>query len=241
MASREWKGASPRLLYDLGNAVTNLKQDPSQLSLLLDLPAELRDQVYEALLAMTGGVEISRNQKRSNLEVLFDASGLLWTNKQIHTESTRGTSSSVAQIVSSLTDYVATASLVLSDISATVIDYDFRHVVAFLNKLSEEEIRTLPSLNTATRRHNIVLNLQPYWHQQTRYGFISRSILSDGSTAQRIRRGKARSLEKGFEDRLAVWMARAKAMPEGCKRKEFEKMIIALSAPEDEGNEEESD
>ena len=106
-----------------------LKADSSKISLLLDLPAELRNAVYEFMIGShdNPGVKLSRHAKhRSRLG--YPIASIIRVNKQVYHEFT------------SLAFHAA-------DIYTQAYDYDFRHIVTFLNRLSTEE--DIPAL---TRR-----------------------------------------------------------------------------------------
>ncbi|KAK3114077.1 hypothetical protein LTR53_007971 [Teratosphaeriaceae sp. CCFEE 6253] len=62
---------------------TGLKADHTR-PLLLDFPAELRNLIYEAVRASTGGVLLSRNHHKRALGV---NSAILYTNKQVRDEA----------------------------------------------------------------------------------------------------------------------------------------------------------
>ncbi|KAK4888184.1 hypothetical protein LTR27_012889 [Elasticomyces elasticus] len=117
---------------------TQLKENPSKLSLLLDLPAELRNAIYEIVLASTGGVLLSRSATR---RALASSSTMPRVNKQIRDE------------------FLATAML-MAEVHTTSVDFSFRHVVAFLNRLSEEELRALPTTKLPKQR-KIIIHLHP--------------------------------------------------------------------------------
>ncbi|KAK5733263.1 hypothetical protein LTR17_009872 [Elasticomyces elasticus] len=117
---------------------TQLKEDPSKLSLLLDLPAELRNAIYEFVLVSTGGVLVSRSATR---RTLASSSSLPRVNKQIRDE------------------FLATAML-MAEVHTTSVDFSFRHIVAFLNRLSDEELRALPTTKLLTQR-KIIIHLHP--------------------------------------------------------------------------------
>ncbi|KAK0273890.1 hypothetical protein LTR35_012018 [Friedmanniomyces endolithicus] len=129
--------APPPLKFD--TCATRLKADPSRLSLLLDLIPELRNAIYEYVFASTGGVLLSRHA--INRAIAPRESALLYVNKQVHTEFLH-------------------AAWLLADIHTTSLDYDFRHVVTFLNRHNDEEIRALPS-KLFPRHRAIVVEIEP--------------------------------------------------------------------------------
>ncbi|KAK0268349.1 hypothetical protein LTR35_015643 [Friedmanniomyces endolithicus] len=65
----------------------------------------------------------------------------LYVNKQVHTEFLH-------------------AAWLLADILTTSLDYDFRHIVTFLNRHNDEEIRALPSMHFP-RRRAIIIEIEP--------------------------------------------------------------------------------
>ncbi|KXT12497.1 hypothetical protein AC579_7341 [Pseudocercospora musae] len=87
---------------------------------LLNLPAELRNLIYSKILEDFPACLHPRNNGR-----LVCASRLLGTNQQIRNEL--------------LSELYLTA-----PIYAQVYDWKFSHIVAFLNKLSTSELKTLP-------------------------------------------------------------------------------------------------
>ncbi|KAK1056049.1 hypothetical protein LTR74_015187 [Friedmanniomyces endolithicus] len=118
---------------------TRPKADPAKLSLLLDLIPELRNAIYEYVFASTGGVLLSRLS--INRTITPRESALLYVNKQVHTEFLH-------------------AAWLLADIHTTSLDYDFRHIVPFLNRHNDEEIRALPSMRFP-RRRAIIIEIEP--------------------------------------------------------------------------------
>ncbi|KAK4543647.1 hypothetical protein LTR36_005292 [Oleoguttula mirabilis] len=108
---------------------TQLKQNPNEVSLLLDLPAELRNTIYMMVLDDT---EVLLARVR-NMKALAAESALPRVNKQVRDE------------------FLSTATLA-ANIHTTSIDFDFRHIVAFLNRLSDAELQALPSANIPNER-----------------------------------------------------------------------------------------
>ncbi|KAK5722485.1 hypothetical protein LTR15_005716 [Elasticomyces elasticus] len=107
-----------------------LKRNPQKLSLLLDLPAELRNNVYAQVFATTGGVHLSCKGHR---RALASSSRLTRVNKQVHDEFT-------------------SAAWALADITTQAPDLDFRHIVAFLNRLSDAELFAMPTNGRPVQR-----------------------------------------------------------------------------------------
>ncbi|KAK1086262.1 hypothetical protein LTR33_001655 [Friedmanniomyces endolithicus] len=118
------------------------KADPAKPSLLLDLPPELRNLIYEAVLASTGGASLSA---KPHIRHLSFASGLPRTNKQVREE------------------FVAAAWL-LGNIHTTVPGLSFRHIVTFLNRLPDAELRALPTITLPAQRR-VVIEIIPrfFW------------------------------------------------------------------------------
>ncbi|KAK5137393.1 hypothetical protein LTR08_008971 [Meristemomyces frigidus] len=108
---------------------TQLKQNPDELSIILDLPPELRNHIYLMVLEDTDLCLSHLRHKKA----LATKSPLPRLNKQIHNE------------------FFNVASLAGS-ISTSAFDFDFRHIVAFLNRLSDAELRVLPGVNTPAER-----------------------------------------------------------------------------------------
>jgi len=130
------KKTAPPVL-NLDTFATLLKADPNKRS-LLDLPAELRVNIYEYVFASTGGVHLARQTYK---RALATTSKLVYANKQIRYE------------------FMAAATL-YSDISTTVLRLNFTHIVHFLNRSTDEELKALPSRAEAapsTRTLTVVL------------------------------------------------------------------------------------
>ncbi|TKA79383.1 hypothetical protein B0A55_02841 [Friedmanniomyces simplex] len=123
---------------DIDNFASQLKADPSRPS-FLDFPPELRTLIYEYVFASTGGIHLSRQTARRNLA---STSALPRVNKQIHSEF-----SSAAWLLA----YIITSSVALS----------FTHIVTFLNRLSDAELRALPTLHAAAAQRRITIVLRP--------------------------------------------------------------------------------
>ncbi|KAK5675195.1 hypothetical protein LTS10_012271 [Elasticomyces elasticus] len=113
---------------------TQLKRKPQKLSLLLDLPAELRNNVYAQVFATTGGVHLSCKGHR---RALASSSRLTRVNKQLHDEFT-------------------SAAWALADITTQAPDLDFRHIVAFLNRLSDAELFAMPTNGHPVQRKMMI-------------------------------------------------------------------------------------
>ncbi|KAK3644935.1 aspartate-semialdehyde dehydrogenase [Elasticomyces elasticus] len=114
----------------LNTFATQQKTDHNRMSLLLDLPPELRIAIYEQIFIINGGVQLSRNTGRRNLATTCP---LVRVNKQIRSE-------------------FLSAALLLAHIRTTAIGLDFKHIVSFLNRLSEREIAALPKNDNLTER-----------------------------------------------------------------------------------------
>ena len=92
-----------------------------------DLPAELRNLVYEKVAEDQTVVLDSRE--------LTDHSGLLGKNDRIRDE------------------YAPILLLHARTIEANVRNFDFQHIVTFLNRLSDAEVKALPNTNRRASRH----------------------------------------------------------------------------------------
>lgn len=100
---------------------------PGRPSLFLALPPELRNHVYSFVAADAPPVVLHPKTRGRRLS----KSPLMTLSKQVSEE------------------YQAMLYFSVPGITAYVKDFDFGHVVTFLNKLSEAEVKALPSLNTA--------------------------------------------------------------------------------------------
>ncbi|KAK5123220.1 hypothetical protein LTR85_003419 [Meristemomyces frigidus] len=96
---------------------------------LLDLPAELRNDIYE-YVAINSGAALHRRTKGK----LASGTALCRVSKQVRDE------------------YQAVLYISAPIIDAHVKNFDFSHIVTFLNKLSERELSALPTLNSPTHR-----------------------------------------------------------------------------------------
>lgn len=95
---------------------------------LLELPAELRNNIYAMVLEDTA-VYLSRTSNKP----LATKSALPRVNKQI------------------LEEFLSIA-VVLGGIHASVLNFNFSHIVTFINKLSEAEMRTLSTVHIPSQR-----------------------------------------------------------------------------------------
>lgn len=109
---------------------------PKGRSLLLELPAEIRNSIYEEVAADSQAL-ISRRHRGT----LLSKSGLGRLSRQVRSE------------------YHAALYLYAPKITARVKNSDFGHVVTFLNRLSDAEMRALPSVQVASNRR-VTLELE---------------------------------------------------------------------------------
>ena len=110
---------------------------PEKPSPLLELPAELRDMIY---------AYIAQNEKPARVDKrrpgnLLSTSPMNMVNKQVRQE------------------FTSALYLSASKITATVRDFDFRHIVIFFNRLSDLELRALPDKNNPFNRPQMVIKL----------------------------------------------------------------------------------
>ncbi|KAK3070434.1 hypothetical protein LTR53_010476 [Teratosphaeriaceae sp. CCFEE 6253] len=199
---------------------TDLKADPARPSLLLDLPAELRNLVYEHVCAGTGGAHLSHQSLRNRLRPLTPGSALARTNQQVRHE------------------LLAVACLV-ADVRTVVRDFDFRHLVTFLNRLSEVELAALsPSSSAASAsivlpaHRRVVVELVPHYGRAAE--LLMRWI---NRAAHPTKRGTRVRVEyvmspvharSGMVQNLAAgWAMQAVAMPAGRSREELERIVAA--------------
>ncbi|KAK5123167.1 hypothetical protein LTR85_003365 [Meristemomyces frigidus] len=115
---------------------TEGKERQDELSLLLDLPAELRNLVYEMVL-QDHKVKLSRTKPKQGLTT---GSALQRVSKQVRNE------------------FMAVVWL-LPNIHTPVEDFSFAHIVTFLNRLSEIQMSALPTISAPSRR-NIIVKLR---------------------------------------------------------------------------------
>ena len=209
--------------------VATLKADPSKLSLLLDLPAKLRNTIYELIINSHDGVKLSHQPSHRGLG--YPVSTLNRVNKQVHHEFT-------------------SAAFLLADIHTEARGYDFRHLVTFMNSLSADDLPALPSIHSTRSGRTITVTLHPGYANEEP-AFLTRWI---NRAAHPTKKGTSVRFEylvpsawRGtsgtiwcplthqyirtpFVDARAVeWQKRAEAMPAGRKREEFEKIIAAVS------------
>lgn len=114
-------------------------------SRLLDLPAELRNRIYE-YVAVNSGAELAPRTRGK----LVTKTALGQVSKQVRNE------------------FLAVLYVSVPTIKAHVFDFDFAHIVTFLNKLSDRELSALPTLSIPTHRKLCV-------HIEVRRGWGSRS------------------------------------------------------------------
>ncbi|KAI6842479.1 hypothetical protein KC340_g1712 [Hortaea werneckii] len=143
-AKRGKKHSSKRKTSTVMDSIfaTSLKQDPTSISLFLDLPLELRDIIYLMLLRGRPPLRLStwRNQ-------LATASPLVLVNKQVRFE------------------YLNAVSL-YGDIKTRVTDFNFRHVVRFLNRVPEPKLAFF-STDHAPKSRTILISFffGPKWNE----------------------------------------------------------------------------
>ncbi|KAF2171380.1 hypothetical protein M409DRAFT_18496 [Zasmidium cellare ATCC 36951] len=101
---------------------------PDGRSLLLELPGEIRNLVYE--LVATSGAEVHTKRFRS----IMSRSRLVGVNRQIRQE------------------YRSLLTMVTSPIIFKVVDFNFDHAVRFLNGLSDIDLKALPKIHTRSQR-----------------------------------------------------------------------------------------
>ena len=125
---------------------------------LLDLPAELRDVIYANIAANDDGITRIDKRKPGNL---LSNSAMRMVNKQIREEFT--------------------SALYLSapNITTTVQDFDFRHIVTFFNRLSDLELNALSSTRaqsspTAIRKLTIHLTVSQKCPWDRQYLYLDR-------------------------------------------------------------------
>lgn len=107
---------------------TQLKQRPARISLLLDLPLELRDIIYLMIIREGPPLRLSTWRKQ-----LMTTSPLVIVNKQVRSE------------------YLNAASL-YGNITTKVVDFNFRHIVSFLNRVPEPKLASFQTDHAPTSR-----------------------------------------------------------------------------------------
>ncbi|KAK3070433.1 hypothetical protein LTR53_010475 [Teratosphaeriaceae sp. CCFEE 6253] len=199
---------------------TGLKADEDEVSLLLDLPAELRNIVYGLIIRSGPPIKLHDTNRHPNLGIPFLLSRV---NRQLHHE-------------------FSAAVFVLGDISTKVYGYDFRHIVAFLNRLSAQtDIPALPSIHSTRAGRKITIELTPEHEAGTTLHepkYLERWI---NRAAHPTKKGtsvrfvyvlapRLRALGGAFilEGRVDGWERRAHEMPQGRKREELDKIIAAV-------------
>ncbi|KAK0259263.1 hypothetical protein LTS09_006087 [Friedmanniomyces endolithicus] len=186
------------------------KTDPAKPSLLLDLPPEPRNLIYEAVLASTGGAKLSAQPIIENLGF---ASSLPRTNKQIRDE------------------FVAAAWL-SANIHTTVPGFSFRHVVTFLNRLPDVELRALPSITLPAQRR-VVIEIIPLYFWDP--GLLDRwTRRAAHPTKKGTQVNFEYRLQEGHRGHVPLMQLgrhleyRARAMEQGREREEMGKIGAAL-------------
>ncbi|KAK5685709.1 hypothetical protein LTR17_026993 [Elasticomyces elasticus] len=188
------------------------KEDPSKLSILLDLPPELRTCIYDIILAQGGGVRLPR--KTSSRQDLVVPSAMLLLNKQVYDEFMH-------------------AAWVLADIHTKVANYDFRHIVTFMNKLSDEEVLRLPNMKLPQQR-SVIITLDVNWWA----GVLDGDVELLRRWLNRAKHPNKKGTEVRYEYRLAhamftdpraaEWERQASLMPGARKKEELMKIVDAL-------------
>lgn len=100
---------------------TNGKLRPATPFRFLDLPVELRDNIYQMVLDAEPEAYLSKRFRGR----LITRSALAWVNRGIRSE------------------FLSTVYVYAGNINAVVKDFDFQHIVTFLNRLSDKEMRLL--------------------------------------------------------------------------------------------------
>lgn len=197
---------------------TQLKQNLGQPSLLLDLPAELRNTIYTMVLEDTE-VLLSRNTTKKALAV---GCALPRVNKQVRDE------------------FMAVA-LLSADIRTTAMDFDFRHIVTFLNRLSDAELKALPSVTVPSQRR-ITVDLIISDRCPVRPPYFQRWINRAGHPTKKgtninlqynLASGRTHHtgppwVAGGQTPRFAAWKPLFKRLKEGREKEELGKITAAL-------------
>ncbi|KAK5731780.1 hypothetical protein LTR17_011131 [Elasticomyces elasticus] len=179
-----------------GTVATDQKADATLPSLLLDLPPELRNLVYEFVFASTGGVHLSPKAHRKHLAC---GSALNRVNKQVRHE------------------FLTVGELVV-DIHTSAPNFDFRHIVAFLNRLSDQEIQALPSLAVPVQR-KVIVDLQPS-------SFFNLGLQCEADVSRALDQSYRTSHKEGHAgEELVAW---AGQMPEGRSKQEVWNILDVL-------------
>lgn len=100
---------------------------------LFELPAELRNKIYEYVALDSKAVLHFKRRGK-----LATSSALIRTARQINDE------------------YFGMLYVTAPEIRATVKDFDFGHIITFFNTLSERELNALPTLNKPTSRKLLI-------------------------------------------------------------------------------------
>ncbi|CAK4031558.1 Hypothetical predicted protein [Lecanosticta acicola] len=121
---------------DEDDVIHGNEADGGPCSLLLDLPAELRHNVYDAVMGVEAARLIPRTKGR-----LATSTSLPRVNRQIRE------------------DFLSYVYLRAPLIIASVYGFDFRHVVTFFNRLSEKELKGLSRDSELRISRKIVIQL----------------------------------------------------------------------------------
>lgn len=130
---------------------------------LFDLPAELRNVVYEKI------AEDQTAEIRSRKKFLTDRSGLLGIEDRLRDE------------------YLPILLLHSSELAVQIIDFDFGKLISFFNRLSDAEVNALPSTSKPAKGR-----FTSAWVVAGLVIRAVRSVSSAGSTAQAIQRKRER-------------------------------------------------
>lgn len=215
------KMLQPTTTNSLAVFATQLRQDPNELSLLLDLPADIRNIIYAMVLGNTEA-RLSRNSAKNNLAT---TSALPRVNKQVRAE------------------FMAMVWL-SADIQTTVLDFDFRHIVTFLNRLSDAELQALPSISVpASRKVKVELSVRlvcplqppllPRWikradHPTKKGTGIDFKYTLDAKTKEKMLATFRQPWRRDYWRLPAEWSVWHDSMPAGRTKEEFGKILKAV-------------
>ncbi|KAK4553223.1 hypothetical protein LTR86_009753 [Recurvomyces mirabilis] len=174
---------------------TQRKQDPNEIS-LLDLPPELRNTIYELVIADSKTTLATY----SGRQYLASSTSLPRVNKQIREE-------------------FLGATMLQADIHTISQGLDFQHIVTYLDKLSEMELKTL-SRKDLPSHLKFIIHLYPGTNTWTRITLPRRWLRRAGN---KTKKGTEVVFEYrcdfDWDDSVPLWSRDRRSTPSGVMRR----------------------
>lgn len=185
---------------------TNNKQTPKKISLLLDLPPELRNKVYECALEEHPQAYLSRFHYRPGLAT---TSNLVLVSKQVKEE------------------FLGMLYLTAPIIRTAVRNFDFRHIVTYLNGLSDMEIQRLGAEDKPAQ-HEMRIELEITTDRNTKPEYLPRWL---NRVEHRTKKGTHVDFKYTVSPKSPPFYPTVPKYPPGSRsRSEVEKIDTAMRA-----------